>query len=92
MPPPCLVLVIGDRADAPAVAAADLERTCEAVVRLVLSHVVRPGAAPDVVAHDVGWLVRHVLAGATAPDPTSRGPHPPPEARWPSERGGHHVH
>ena len=61
-----LVLVIGDRPDAPVVGAADLGRTCEAVVRLVLSHVVRPGAAPDVVARDVGWLVRHVLAGATA--------------------------
>lgn len=61
-----LVLVIGDRPDAPAVTEGDLERVCETVVRLVLSHVVHPGAAPDAVAADVGWLVRHVLAAAAA--------------------------
>lgn len=61
-----LVLVIGDRPDAPDVPEVDLERVCETVVRLVLSHVVHPGAAPDAVAADVGWLVRHVLASVTA--------------------------
>lgn len=60
-----LQLVLADRPDAPDVPEADLERICETVVRLVLSHVVHPGAAPDVVAADVGWLVRHVLASLT---------------------------
>lgn len=62
-----LVLVIADRPDAPAVPERDLVRVCETVVRLVLSHVVHPGAAPDAVAADVGWLVRHVLASVTTP-------------------------
>ncbi len=62
-----LALTIADRPDPPPVSAQDLDRTCEVVVRLVLSQVVRPGAAPDVVARDVGWLVRHVLAGSTTP-------------------------
>ncbi len=61
-----LLLAIGDRPDPPSISEEDLERTCEAVVRLVLSHVVRPGAPPDVVARDVGWLVRQVIGGATA--------------------------
>ncbi len=61
-----LVLVIADRPDAPAVPEADLVRVCETVVRLVLSHVVHPGAAPDAVATDVGWLVRHVIASVTS--------------------------
>ncbi len=61
-----LVLVIADRPDAPAVPEPDLLRVCEAVVRLVLSHVVHPGAAPDAVARDLGWLVQHVLVAATA--------------------------
>jgi AcrR family transcriptional regulator len=60
-----LVLVIADRPDAPAVPERDLQRVCETVVRLVLSHVVHPGAAPDAVAADVGWLVRHVIASVT---------------------------
>jgi AcrR family transcriptional regulator len=60
-----LVLVIADRPDAPDVPERDLLRVCETVVRLVLSHVVHPGAAPDAVAADVGWLVRHVLASVT---------------------------
>lgn len=61
-----LVLVIANRPDAPAVPEADLVRVCETVVRLVLSHVVHPGAAPDAVAADVGWLVRHVIASVTS--------------------------
>jgi AcrR family transcriptional regulator len=46
----------------------EVARLVEMVVRLVLSHVVQPTSAPDVVGAEVAWMVQRVIAaGPLAP-------------------------
>jgi Bacterial Tetracyclin repressor, C-terminal domain len=40
---------------------AELEAAIDAVVRVVLSHVMQPSAAPERTADDIAWIAARVL-------------------------------
>jgi AcrR family transcriptional regulator len=45
---------------------AELDAAVDAIVRLVLSHVMQPGDDPTVTADQLAWIVARVLGGPTA--------------------------
>lgn len=49
--------------EAPTLSAHQLDVAVDVVVRVVLSHVMRPSDRPDRTADDIAWLVRQILRG-----------------------------